>query len=98
MKTTPLVIVPNQGNHGETICIQTEQGKVIAEILVHYEHEESEAMSYAKLFHAAPDLLEALIRCHKNLSFLRDSIEGSERLELDESLDQILIAIKKAQP
>lgn len=52
----------------------------------------------AALIAAAPELLEALKTTHKHLSFLRDSMEGNERLELDETLDSILKAIKKAQP
>lgn len=98
MKTThtpgPLVIVPNQGNEGETICIQTEQGKVVAEVWVHFESQESEAMQYAKLFAAAPNLLEALKVA--NTAFndhfsITDSDEGGNKAH-----DVIREAIKKA--
>lgn len=55
-----------QHNQGETMCIQTKKGKVISEVLVHFESE-LEAKSNTVLLSQAPETLRTLCRTYLTL-------------------------------
>lgn len=86
----PWEAMPNQSNHGETICIQNKAAWMLADVLIPFEKDEPEALANSKLISCAPEMLRSICITYLTLlvkfAYGQNDFCTSARISLDGTL------------